>query len=78
MDGYLDAAATYLQANPLVGGAIGLVLLFLLIRKTKTFLFLLLLAAIVGGVLLLILDLAGKGGASKTRMINQTGSQDVR
>ena len=59
MDGYLDAAATYLQANPLVGGAIGLVLLFLLIRKTNTFLFLLLLAAIVGGVLLLILDLAG-------------------
>ena len=78
MDAYLNGAVTYLQANPLIAGAIGLVLLFLVIRKTKTFLFLLLLAAIVGGVLYFIMDMAGKGGASKTRMIEQTGSQDVK
>lgn len=78
MNEYLDAAAAYGQANPLIAGAIGLALLYLLIRKTKTLLFLLLLAVIVGGVLTFIMDLAGKGGVSKTRMIEQTGSQDVK
>ena len=78
MDEYLDSVVSNLQANPLIAGAIGLVLIFLLIRKTRLFLFLLLLAAIVGGVLFFIMDMAGKGGTAKTRLINQTGSQDVR
>lgn len=78
MEEYLKSLLDYLQANPLVAGAVGLVLLYLLIRKTKMLLFLLVLGAIIWAVFYLIGDLAGKGGASKVKMINQTGSQDVK
>lgn len=78
MNEYLDGAIAYLQANPLIAGAIGLVLLYLLLRKAKLLLFLLLLAAVLGGVLYLIADVAGLGGAAKRRMIDQTATQDVK
>jgi len=78
MDELLQSALAYLQANPPVAGACALVLLYLLIRKTKVLLYLLLLAAILGAVFYLIGDLAGKGRASKTKMIDQTVGQDVK
>jgi hypothetical protein len=78
MDEYLNSAVVYLQTNPLVAGAIGLVLLYLLFRETKLLLYLLLLAAALGVSFFLIETLASRGGASKSRMINQTGTQDVK
>jgi ABC-type branched-subunit amino acid transport system permease subunit len=78
MDEYVDGATAYLQANPLVAGAIGLVVLYLLFRQTKLLLFLLVTAGILGVVFWLITDLAGKGGTTKSRMINQTGVQDTK
>lgn len=75
---YLHGVIAYLQANPLIAGAIGLVLLYLLLRKTKLFLFLLLLAGVLGAVLYLIADIAGTGGAAKRKMIDQTTTQDVK
>lgn len=78
MDEYLNGALAYLQANPLVAGAIGLALLYLLVRETKLLLYLLLLAAAVGASFFLIESLAGRGGASKSRMINQTGTKDAQ
>ncbi|HEY5999814.1 MAG TPA: hypothetical protein VI078_11030 [bacterium] len=78
MEAYVNDAMTYLRANPLIAGALGLVLLYLLIRQTKMLLFLVFLAVVAGGVLMFIADIAGKGGTVKTQMINQTGSQDVK
>ncbi|MHB8895069.1 MAG: hypothetical protein ACYC99_07835 [Candidatus Geothermincolia bacterium] len=78
MDELQQSAIAYLQANPLIAGAVGVVLLYLLVRKTKLFLFLILLGAILGAVFYLIGDLAGKGRASKTKMIYQTETQDVK
>lgn len=78
MDELLQSGIAYLQANPLSAGVVGLALLYLLARKTKLLLFLLLLAMVLGVVFYLIGDLAGKGGVSKTKMIEQTGTQDVK
>lgn len=77
MEELLRTGTAFLRTNPVVAGALGLVLLYLLIRKTKLLLYLLLLAAVLGAVFSLIGDLAGKGSASKTRMINQTGTRGV-
>lgn len=78
MNEYLDAAIAYLESNPPVAAVIGLVLLYLLIRKTKLLLYLLLLAGVLGVVFFLIGDLAGSGSASKKKLMNQTGTQDVK
>jgi hypothetical protein len=78
MGEYVESAIAYLQANPLIAAAVGLVLLYLLVRKTKVFLFLLLLAAVLGGVLYLIADVAGTGGAAKRKLIDQTATQDAK
>jgi hypothetical protein len=78
MDAYVDAALAYLQATPVAAAAIGLVLLYLLIRKTKVFLFLLVLAVVLGTVLFMIAEIAGTGGAAKREMINQSATQDVK
>lgn len=78
MDEYLQSAKAYAQAEPLIAGGVALVLLYLLLRQTKLLLFLVLLAALVGGALWFVLDLAGKGGATKSRMVNQPGVQDVK
>ena len=78
MDELLQSGIAYLQANPLFAGVVGVALLYLLVRKTKLLLFLIFLAAVMWVVFYLIGDLAGKGGVSKTKMIDQTGSQDVK
>ena len=70
MSAYVDGAIAYLRANPVVAGGIGVVLLYLLIRKTKLFLFLLVLALVLGTVLFMI---AGITGDETTReIIDQT------
>ena len=74
----VDDVLAYLQANPLIAGALGLVLLYLLFRKTRLLLFLLLLLAVVAGVLYLIADVSGVGGAAKRRMIDQSATQEVK
>lgn len=78
MEEYLASAIAYLQANRPVAGALGLLLLYLLVRKTKLFIFLLLLATLCVMAFTLIFYLADKGSASKRMMIDQTGSQDIR
>ena len=78
MNEYWDSAIAYLQAEPLVTGAIGLVLLYLLVRKTKLLLFLFVLAMVLGVVFYLIADIAGTGGTVKRKMIDQTATQDLK
>jgi putative effector of murein hydrolase LrgA (UPF0299 family) len=78
MDEYLQSAVAYAQANPVPAGLIGLVLLYLLLRQTKTLLYLITLAAVLGAVFYLIADLGGKGRISKSRLVDSTLKQDVR
>jgi len=78
MDEYLDSAIAFVRASPLAAGAIGLVLLYLLVRKTKLLLFLLLLAAVLGGVFFVIGEMSGKGTAQKREMIHRTDLKDVK
>jgi hypothetical protein len=78
MGEYVGGAIAYLRSDPLVAVSLGLVLLYLIVRRTKAFLFLLLLAAVLGMVLYLIADIAGTGGAVKRRIIDQTAAEDVK
>jgi len=78
MEEYLVSVIAYLQTNRMVAGAIGLLLLYLLVRKTKLFLFMLLLSLVCGIAFMLIFNLADKGSASKRKMINQTGRQNIQ
>lgn len=78
MGEHVGGAIAYLQADPRVAVSLGLVLLYLIVRRTKAFLFLLLLAAVLGTVLYLIADIAGTGGAVKRKIIDQTADRDLR
>ena len=78
MGEHVGGAIAYLQSDPLVAVSLGLVLLYLIVRRTKAFLFLLLLAAVLGMVLYLIADIADTGGAVKRKIIDQTAVRDLR
>jgi len=78
VEGHLESIIAYFRAEPLVAAAAGLVLIFLLLRQTKTLVYLIILGVVVAGASYLILELSGMGGQSKVRMINQTGTQDVK
>jgi uncharacterized membrane protein HdeD (DUF308 family) len=78
MEQYLNDLATYAQANPAIAGAVGLVLLYLLIRKTKLLLYFIVLAAVLGGVFYVIGEMSTKGGATKQKTVERIDKQDVK
>jgi hypothetical protein len=70
-----NAVASFSRENPLVAGAIGLVLLLLLWRKPKLFFGLLLLSALLVVALSLIMDVSSVGRDQKKKLIEKGQSE---
>ena len=66
-----NSVMSFFKDNPISAVAVGLLLLFLLIRKTKLFLVILLLAFILAAALYLITDIASVGKAGKGKIIQK-------
>jgi hypothetical protein len=62
----------FLQANIKITIALALVMLYLLLKKTRLFFFLLFLSLIVVSLFYLISNIASTGTSYKTKMINQS------
>ncbi len=67
----IDSVIGFAKDNPIIAGAVGLLLLFLLIRKSKLFLFVICLALILAAALYFITDIASVGKAEKGKMIQR-------
>jgi len=78
MEQYVNDLAAYARANPAIAGAVGLMLLYLLVRKTMLLLFLLLLAAALGGTFFVIGEISDTGGEKKHNVIKRIERQDVK
>ncbi len=61
----LNYCTNYVQANPLGGIAVGVILLFLLVKRTKAFLILVLIVAAGIGVMTLFDTLSSSGVSQK-------------
>ena len=72
-----DAVTAYCRDNPIIAVAVGLLLLFLLIRKTKLFFFLLFLGLILAAALYFIMGIAETGKATKGKMIEKGTGPDM-
>lgn len=66
-----NSVMSFFKDNPISAVAVGLLLLFLLVRKTKLFLVILLLAFILAAALYLITDIASVGKAGKGKIIQK-------
>ena len=66
-----NSVMSFFKDNPISAVAVGLLLLFLLIRKTKLFLVILLLAFVLASALYLITDIASVGKAGKGKIIQK-------
>ncbi|MCL4477458.1 MAG: hypothetical protein M1508_14760 [Nitrospirae bacterium] len=66
-----SSVMSFFKDNPISAVAVGLLLLFLLVRKTKLFLVILLLAFILAAALYLITDIASVGKAGKGKIIQK-------
>ena len=64
-------ALSFFGDNPIIAVAVGLVLLFLLIRKTKLFLVLFCLALLLAAALYFIMDVASIGKSEKGKIIQK-------
>lgn len=69
--GIINSIISFSMDNPIIAVAVGLFLLFLLIRKTKIFLVLFCLALLLAAALYLIMDVASVGKAGKGKIIQK-------
>ena len=66
-----DSVISFSKDNPIIAVVAGLLLLFLLVRKTKLFLVILLLAFVLAATFYFITDVASVGKAGKGKMIQE-------
>ncbi len=66
-----DTVISFSKNNPIIAVVAGLLLLFLLVRKTKLFLAILLLAFVLAAALYFIMDVASVGKAGKGKIIQK-------
>ena len=66
-----DSVISFSKDNPIIAVVAGLLLLFLLVRKTKLFLVILLLAFVLAATFYFITDVASLGKAGKGKMIQE-------
>lgn len=71
LSGIADTVSAFFRDNPIVAVAVGLLFLFLLIRKPRLFLFLFILGLILTAALYFIGSVASTGKASKTKMMEK-------
>ena len=69
--GIINSIISFSMDNPIIAVVVGLLLLFLLIRKTKLFLVLFCLALILAAALYLIMDVASVGKVGKEKIIQK-------
>jgi len=67
----INGVIAFSKDNPIIAGAVGLLLLFLLIRKSKLFLLIICLALVLAAALYLITDIASVGKAGKGKIIQK-------
>ena len=67
----INEITLYLQANVKIGIAVGLLLLFLLFKKTKLFLLILFITLLLAGLLHMISSVAGTGSSYKKDMVQE-------
>lgn len=66
-----DSVISFSKDNPIIAVVAGLLLLFLIVRKTKLFLVILLLAFVLAATFYFITDVASVGKAGKGKMIQE-------
>lgn len=66
---FIDAIIQHLQANIKISVAVGLVMLYLLVSKTRLFFFLLFLILIISGIFYIVSDIASVGITYKSSMV---------
>jgi len=66
-----DTVSAFFKGNPFIAVAVGLLFLFLLIRKPKLLLLLFILGLILAAALYFIGNVASIGKASKTKMMEK-------
>ena len=69
--GIINSIISFSMDNPIIAVVVGLLLLFLLIRKTKLFLVLFCLALILAASLYFIMDIASVGKVGKGKIIQK-------
>ncbi len=69
----IDSVIGFAKDSPIIAVAVGLLLLFLLIRKSKLFLLVVCLGLVLAAALYLITDIASVGKAGKGKMIQRGG-----
>lgn len=67
----MSSIISFLMSNPIIAAVIGLLLLFLIFRKSKLFLTLLFFALILTAAFYLIMNMASSGVSKKERLIHK-------
>jgi hypothetical protein len=77
LSGIADTVSAFFRDNPFVAVAVGLLFLFLLIRKPKLLLLLFSLGLILAAALYFIENVVSTGKAGKTKMIEKGTSSET-
>lgn len=78
IQGFIDSAIAFSRDNPIVAAVVGLALLVFMVRKTKLFFGLVLLGLLLAGLYFTIMQMAGGGAGTKSRLIEKGASQNVK
>jgi hypothetical protein len=73
----VNSVTLFFKDNPIIAVAVGLLLLFLLIRKPKLFLVLFCLVLLLAAALYLIMDVASIGKTGKEKIIQKGLQPDM-